>query len=157
MSLFVVIRKSIKDGFFPSNTKNPTKKELLTDLKSYPQVYLLHSLDDAKKVAELFFHAPREPKVGGSYGLIAEVTAEFSEIPVAIKVDAAKMHNNWVNSQKLGYVKKENTGINCQCIIISPAQVKSISHTFIPENAQAYNSNLQDKDFTNIPSKCIVM
>ena len=157
MPLFLVIRKHIKEGFFPENTNNPSENELLMDLKSYPQVYLLRSLDDAEKVAEFFFHSPNVPKVGGSYGLIAEVKVEFTDVPISELLDVATIYNNWVDSQKLGYIKKEDTGVTHQCIIASSTQIKSISQTFIPPNASAYNPNLKNTDFTHSPSKCLIL
>lgn len=157
MPLYVVIRKSTNAGFFPENTKNPSESELLDDLETYPQVYVLKSLDDAYQVAELFFHAPNLPKVGGSYGLIAEVAVEFEDFPVSSSVNAATVYNNWVDSQTLKYVKKENSGIDYECISVSPSQIKSIFQTFIPEKAIAYNPKLQSTDFRSQPSRCLVM
>lgn len=157
MSFFIIIQKSLKSGFLPTNTKNPSANELLNDLKPYSEIYLLNSLEDAKKVAELFFHAPIVPKVGGAYGLIAEVKVEFTDIPTLHTTDASLIYNNWVDSQHLKYFKKEDQGNNYQCVIVSPAQIKSISQTFIPDNAKAFNFNLEDTQFLERPSRCLIL
>lgn len=157
MSLFIIITKPIK-GFFSSNVQNPTKEELLKDLESYPQVYMFRTLDEAKQIAEIFYEAPKPgPRVKGFYGLVAEVTVELTDMPVLTSVDTATIYNNWVNSQKHRYVKMKESGIHHACMVTQPSAIKSISHTYIPEGATVYNSNLQDSDFTHRPSRCLVM
>ncbi|MDR3501286.1 MAG: hypothetical protein P4L79_01725 [Legionella sp.] len=148
MPFFTVIRKRIKEGFIPEDTANPTQKELLNDLKTYPQVYLFTSLADAQKVAETFFHSPHVPKVGGSYGLVAEVTATFANMPEQTQVDDSVLFNNWVDSQILSYSKREVSGRTYSCIITSQKQIASILMSYIPEMAKNHNPNLQDTDFT---------
>lgn len=157
MSFYIVIEKPIKDGFFPTNTKNPSSEELLKDLSSYPKVYLFKSLEDATKAAQLFFKAPREPKTGGGYGLVAEVKVEFTDIPVTQEVDASLIYNNWVASEYSKLPKKEVMDVSYQCITVSPKQITSIVKTFIPDSAKTFNSNLQDTDFTHQPSGCLIM
>ncbi|MFA6302893.1 MAG: hypothetical protein WC627_07145 [Legionella sp.] len=157
MSFFIVIRKSIKEGYFPTNTKNPSQEELLNNLKSYPKVFLLTTLEDANRVAELFFHAPQAPKVGGSYGLVAEVTATFTDIPQSAQIDGSVIYNNWVDSQHLGYTKNEDSNISYSCIVVSPEQIKSIVNSHIPQSAKTHNPNLQDTDFTTPQSTCSIM
>lgn len=159
MPFFTVLRKRIKDGFFPEDTANPTQEELLRDLKTYPQIYLFTSLEKAQEAAKKFFHSPQVPKVGGFYGLVAEVTATFSDLPEAAAVDDSVLFNNWVDSQKLNYSKKEISGCVYSCVIISQTQITSILRTYIPEMAKNHNPNLQDTDFTEEakPSLCNVM
>lgn len=146
MSFFIVIRKQIKEGMLiPTNTKNPSKEELLNNLQSYPKIYLLSSLGAAKNVAELFFNAPMLPKTGGSYGLIAQVEATFTN--ESEMTNASEIYNNWVATQTLGYIKKEESDASYPCYVVSPKQVESILNSYIPENAKAFNSNLQDTEF----------
>lgn len=40
MPFYIVIQKSIKNGLFGENTKNPTKGELLQNITAYSQVHL---------------------------------------------------------------------------------------------------------------------
>ncbi|MFJ1267108.1 hypothetical protein ACD661_00895 [Legionella lytica] len=157
-AFFTVIRKHIKTSFIPEDTANPTQNELLNDIKTYPKVYLFTSLEEAQDLAKTFFHSPHVPKVAGHYGLVAEVTATFTDMPEKAEIDDSVQYNNWVDSQKLNYSKRELSGHTSSCVLIFPEQITSILRSYIPEMAKNHNPNLQDTDFTEVkPSLCKVM
>lgn len=157
MSFFVVIRKPIKDSLLQNNVKNPSQEELLKDLQSYPHVFLLSSLDDANKVAEIFFQSPQKNRISGSYGLVAEVTAIFTRAPIWIQVDGSAFYNNWVHSQKTSYDRKAACETTYPCVLISPKEVESILSSHIPRNAKAYNAKLRSTDFTSVEHQCVLL
>ncbi len=153
MPFFTIIRKPIKSGVIPIHTQHPSHEQLVKDLESYSQIYIFHSLADAKKVAPLFFLQPREPKVGGWYGLIAEVEIVDTK-PEMLLCDASLVYNNWAQNHakkhRTLYLEAENAGIDCHCSIIQPINIKSITRTFIPDEAKASNPNLHDTDFNTV-------
>lgn len=69
-------------------------------------------------------------------------------MPEKTEVDDSAQYNNWVDSQKLNYSKRDASGHTCSCIIVSPEQITSVLKSYIPEMAKKHNPNLQDTDFT---------
>jgi hypothetical protein len=143
---YIVLRKPTNSGFFYRNVNNPTSKDIQYDLTRYDKIYVLNTFESAQRIAELFFHQPRRPKVGGSYGLIVEVGIEFDDMPFKIDVTEDKIFNNRVQTQKLSYGVKASA-IH-PCIVITPKQIKSIKKTYILDNVKTFNQYLQDTDFT---------
>lgn len=158
MSFYIIIRRQIVDGFYVSSiNSNPSVAALLNDIKSYPKIYVFTSLEDARIASQFFFNERLSPRDSGSYGLIAEVTMTSTGIPETSQIDEATLYNNWVDSQKLKYTKRESQGFEFSCITVSHEQIKSISHTYIPDDAKAYNGFLRDMDYTNASPACCIL
>ena len=157
MKLYAIIRKPMFEGFLSSSkTHNPSRSEISRDLAKFTELYLLSSLDDSKEIAKSFFWQAHPPKTTGGYGVIAEVTVEFPEEPAMTSVDSSALFNSWVDSQPVNWFKQEVSGVNYNCVTVSPKQIKSISHSYISDEAKAINKNLQDTDFAN-DGLCLMM
>ncbi len=136
-------------GIFLPEPLNPTQKTIRAELSKREVIYLLSSLEEAKQVADLYFYpGPHYPKVNGRYGLIIELTAEFTEVPVKALV----------NGRKIGGFPENNTeSQSFQCISIQPSQIASILKTFIPEQAKQANPDLLERSFVSSEANCCVM
>lgn len=145
MPFYIVICKPLKT-LLRNNVDNPSKRELLTDVRQCQKTYVATSLIEAYGLATLFFKAPTHEDRYGSYGLVAEVTITIASIPEFTTCDYSQLYNRQ-KREKDDEIQPVKMPISHTTI--EAKQIRSILKTYIPESAKTYNTNLMDTDFTN--------
>ncbi|MDP1603982.1 MAG: hypothetical protein Q8M03_12040 [Legionella sp.] len=135
---------------------NLDQEKLMQLLKNYETIYLTSSLEEAKEIADTFYHEDRFPKVSGSFGLIIQVQVKIAEIPEEIAFNSCEFFNEWIKQQPLNYTKheaqKEIIGYK-----IAPEQLTCIDAAIVPEAISSMYPGLQSEEFQVSVSKCSIM